>query len=291
PDGESRIAGLSHIFIPRCGSPPWGIHKVIPEGYRPQLAYEWAAPFRYLRIEEMIEAQKKFSIQDFIRMQQDVVSVPARRLQAAARKSLSTEEAASHPLLQRLLAWDAALTVDSVEASLYSVWTTKLQDHFAERGFRPGLDVILVLLEANSHKDALLSTFQATLEDLRQRLGEDSSKWNWGRIHTLHLRHPIDRSEWHRGPVARPGDGNTVNSTSGANYRQTNGASYRQILDLSDWDRSVMTNVPGESGDPASPHYSDLMETWARGEYHPMPYSRKAVEAATVERIDLKPAR
>ncbi|MFN3326614.1 MAG: hypothetical protein ACK5AZ_24225, partial [Bryobacteraceae bacterium] len=25
-DGESRIAGLSHIFIPRCGSPPWGIH-------------------------------------------------------------------------------------------------------------------------------------------------------------------------------------------------------------------------------------------------------------------------
>ncbi len=53
------------------------------------------------------------------------------------------------------------------------------------------------------------------------------------------------------GPVERPGDGNTVNATSGAAFRQTNGASYREILDLSDWDRSVMTNVPG----PAQPLY------------------------------------
>ena len=92
-----------------------------------------------------------------------------------------------------------------------------------------------------------------------------------------------------RGRVARPGDGYTVNSTSGAGFQQTNGASYRQILDVADWDRSVMTNVPGESGDPESPHYSDLLKDWAAGKYHPLPYSRKAVEAATVERINLSP--
>ena len=51
-----------------------------------------------------------------------------------------------------------------------------------------------------------------------------------------------------------------------------------------------MTNVPGESGDPESPHYGDLLQDWAAGRYHPMPYSRKAVEAATVERIALVPA-
>ena len=48
-------------------------------------------------------------------------------------------------------------------------------------------------------------------------------------------------------------------------------------------------NVPGESGDPGSPHYSDLLEDWAAGRYHPMPFSRRAVEAATVERILLAP--
>ena len=91
------------------------------------------------------------------------------------------------------------------------------------------------------------------------------------------------------GPVERPGDGFTVNATSGAAFQQTSGASYREILDLSDWDRSMTTNVPGESGDPSSPHYSDLLADWAAGKYHPLPYTRKAVEAATVERMTLTP--
>jgi penicillin amidase len=80
-----------------------------------------------------------------------------------------------------------------------------------------------------------------------------------------------------------------VNATSGPAFRQTGGASYRQILDVSDWDRSLMTNVPGESGDPESPHYSDLIEDWASGRYHPMPFTRKSVEAATEEKLLLKP--
>jgi penicillin amidase len=78
-------------------------------------------------------------------------------------------------------------------------------------------------------------------------------------------------------------------NADGGGLIQTSGASYRQILDLADWDRSVMTNMPGESGDPASPHYSDLTADWAAGKYHPMPYTRKAVEAATMERITLAP--
>ena len=91
------------------------------------------------------------------------------------------------------------------------------------------------------------------------------------------------------GPVARPGDANTVNATSGGNFQQTNGASWREVLDVGDWDRSVMTNVPGESGDPASKHYGDLLADWAAGRYHPMPFTRRAVEAAAEERILLLP--
>jgi penicillin amidase len=105
----------------------------------------------------------------------------------------------------------------------------------------------------------------------------------------LTLTHPLGRPELALPPVARPGDGNTVNATSGTNFRQTNGASWRQIIDVGNWDRSVMTNVPGESGDPSSKHYSDLLADWAAGKYHPMPFSRKAVEAAMVERIRLLP--
>ena len=79
-----------------------------------------------------------------------------------------------------------------------------------------------------------------------------------------------------------------MNATSGAAFRQTSGASWREILDVGNWDRSVMTNVPGEVCDPASKHYGDLLEDWAAGRHHPMPFSRKAAEAAMEERIVLR---
>jgi penicillin amidase len=52
------------------------------------------------------------------------------------------------------------------------------------------------------------------------------------------------------------------------------------IVDLSDLDASVGVLSPGQSGHPASPHFRDLLETWARGEHHPLPFSRRAVEEA-----------
>jgi penicillin amidase len=80
-----------------------------------------------------------------------------------------------------------------------------------------------------------------------------------------------------------------VNASGGEGFRASHGASFRMLLDLADWDRSLMTNTPGESGDPGSPHYSDLLDDWVHGRYHPMPFSRKAVEAVTRERITLLP--
>ena len=128
----------------------------------------------------------------------------------------------------------------------------------------------------------------ASLEAALKRIGDKK----WGDVHTITFTHPVDRAAFHRGPFPRPGDGNTVYATGGAadKFPQTAGASYRQIMDLSDWDKSVVTNAPGESGDPASKWYDNLTQDWLAGKYHPLPYSRKAVEAAVAERLELTPA-
>lgn len=72
-------------------------------------------------------------------------------------------------------------------------------------------------------------------------------------------------------------------------FRITNGASFRMVVDVGRWDASVFVNVPGQSGDPRSPHYRDLADIWTRQDYVPMPYSREAVEAATETIILLTP--
>ena len=212
--------------------------------------------------------------------------MPARRFLAVLKRWGSDDAA-----VRKMLQWDAAIKADSAQAAIYEVWIRKLPVAVfgPEMGARADLTLLLEALEADPHPKALAETLAATLKQLKEEQGPDMGGWQWGRLHQIDFQHPLKAAQLNLGLVARPGDGFTVNATSGAGFQQTNGASYRQILDVADWDRSVMTNVPGESGDPESPHYSDLLKDWAAGKYHPLPYSRKAVEAATVERINLSP--
>ncbi|HLK65877.1 MAG TPA: penicillin acylase family protein [Bryobacteraceae bacterium] len=265
-------------------------NNILPKDYSIPLGYDgWALPFRVSRIRQMLDAGRKFDIEDFVRMQQDVTSLPAQRFQAVLKQWHPDPGSRAAKVVGELLAWDAAITVESRPALIYEVWLSKLPAAMSGSASRGDLESMLHTLESAPNLQALQKSLDATLEQLDRQFGTDPSAWQWGKLHTLTLAHPLGKREYQLGPVARPGDSNTVNATSGGNFRQTSGASWREILDVGDWDRSVMTNVPGESGDPASKHYGDLLDDWAKGRYHPLPFSRKAVEAAMEERIVLQP--
>ena len=51
-----------------------------------------------------------------------------------------------------------------------------------------------------------------------------------------------------------------------------------------------MTNTPGQSGDPRSPFYDNLLAGWAADETFPLLYSRKVIMEHQVQRIVLTPA-
>jgi len=289
--GFRKLSELPHDFNPARHFIATANNNIVPEGYSVPLGYDaWALPFRVDRIRQMLTAGKKFDISDFESMQQDVTSLPARRFQAVLRK-WTPEGSQSAALVRRLIAWNAVLSVDSPDALLYEVWLSNLQTAVMRDNpdGRPNLELLLRKLEAGIDPLVLQQTLNASLAFIYQRFGVDETKWQWGALHKLTLHHPLAGAGFDLSPVARPGDANTVNATSGVKFQQSSGASWREILDVGKWDRSVITNVPGESGDPASKHYSDLLSNWAKGEYHPLPYSRKAVEAATEERIQLLP--
>ncbi len=263
-------------------------HKILPDGYAHMLSYEWSLPFRFRRIEDALSIQKKWDRIDFEKLQQDVVSLPARRFQAIVRQWELPEGSPYRAAVKQVLDWDAQLRMDSVPALIYELWIAKLPVALFGPGLgaRVNLETTLTTLEKEFRPEALAQSLQEAMTQLNQKIPPGERQW--GRLHQIVFRHPAGNPKWDRGPFSRPGDANTVNATSGVRFQQTNGASYRQIIDLSDWDRSIMTNVPGEVGDPTSPHYDDLLEQWAQGQYHPMPFTRKAVESATTERFRLK---
>jgi penicillin amidase len=280
--GFRRTDELPRAYNPAAHFIATANHNILPRGYQIPLSYEWALPFRFGRVREVLSQNRKFSVADFEKLQNDVTSLPARRFQGVLR---NWKPAKYQDVVEKLVRWDGALTVDSVPAAVYSVWLTKLPAAVfgPELGPRTDLGILLQTLENEPNPKALAESLEAAMKQL------GPTPLAWGKMHQVEFRHPLNRKAFHRGPFPRPGDANTVNNTGGSQTRQTSGASYRQILDLSDWDKSVMTNVPGEVGDPASPHYADLIEEWASGRYHPMPFTRKAVEAATKERIQLLP--
>ncbi len=268
--GFRKMAELPNEFNPARHFIATANNNILPPNFPFPLGYEWTPPFRVERIREMLTSGKKFDIADFERMQQDVVSTPARRFQATLRNWPAPEGTREAKFVNEILKWDAAMTMGSRPALIYEVWSANLG-------------------AAEPEPSALARSLRAALLQIEKTLGPDENEWKWGRLHEIYFRHPLNVPALNRGPISRPGDAYTVNATSGLNFHQTSGASYRQILDVADWDRSVTTNAPGESGDPDSPHYSDLLQPWAAGVYHPLPFTRKAVEAATEERIVLQP--
>lgn len=112
-------------------------------------------------------------------------------------------------------------------------------------------------------------------------LGPDRRDWRWGRLHRSEFPHPLVRA-YDLPAVERHGGGDTVAAT---------GATYREIIDFSNLDNSRVTNAPGQSGQPGSPYYGNLLDGWAKGEYFPLRYSRQAVAAAAAHRLTLSPAR
>lgn len=269
-------------------------HNILPPGYPHRLSHEWAQPYRYQRLAELLTGDRKLGIPDFETMQQDVTNSAAKRFQQILRKHLAAAKPDMKAVYQNMLQWDARMSVDSQQATIFAVWMARLPECLIDSpaAARAETTTVLALLEKETTDRALRLAHERAIVELERALGKDRSRWKWGSLHTITFEHPLrvtasQAGRFNRGPLPRPGDGNTVNAASGTNFRQTNGASYRQILDVADWDRSVMTNVPGESGDPNSPHYSDLLADWAAGRYHPMPYTRAAVEKATVERIHL----
>jgi penicillin amidase len=280
-------------------------HNILPRGYRHQLGYDWNPGFRFRRIDEVLRARKKFTIEDFQRLQHDETSLVARELVAMLKQA---PPGAGGEVRRMLENWDCVLDKNSAAAALYELWLRRLTARFIETlpvspEARQVLDrrmnhrhvfSLLAKEPAEKRHGLLLRTLQEAAQEAEQTLGEETESWRWGALHGIRLRHPLSfdaerRKLFDLPPVERGGDANTVNNTGGSSFRQTSGASYRQILDLADWDRSVATSVPGQSGQPGSPHYADLLPLWADGKYFPLAYTRAAVEKYTRNILILEP--
>jgi penicillin amidase len=307
---------LPSLYNPASGYISTSNEMNLPAGYPYQerkLGFEWANGWRHARIEEVLKSLPKVSIEDSMRLQNDLTSIPARRL-LALLAPLHSDDAKTAAALELLGGWDCVERNGSGQAALMEVWISRhlgrafleaiLPKDAASAIPAPDTAVMLDTLERSMKRldrdRLLLTTLSSAWLDMEKLQGADAKAWQWGKLHHSVPEHPLldtmdaqTRARFQPGPFPAAGSSDTPNAGAyrAGDFQLTGGASFRMVIDVGKWDNSRAVNYPGQSGNPDDAHYRDLTGMWSNGEYFPLLYTRAAVEKATERHIVLKPAK
>ncbi len=315
--GYLPITSLPHVFNPSKGFWATANENLVPHDYphNNAIGANWADTYRVDRINEVLGSGRKHSQADMMRLQFDYLSIPARTL-VPFLQNVQAANPKVEAARQQLLDWDYVLDKNSIAGGIYVAWENKLREKSvslfvpkqAQSLFRfiPITRVVEWIVTVRPEFGAdpiaarnqfLLDALEGAVNDLTKKLGPDMKKWQYGQAsyHHVLIKHPLSnavddatRKKLEVGPLPRGGYSSTPGMTGGAD-NQTSGASFRIVVDTRDWDSSMFTNAPGQSGNPDSPFYRNLFPMWANDQHFPVYFSREKVEKSAAEKETLLP--
>jgi penicillin G amidase len=302
-NGFVPIGGLPQLYNPSSGyiaTANDNILRYMPPSYQTPISYDFPNPsYRAERLHEVLRDSSGFTVRDFERLQNDDVSLLARWLTPMLVRSATRAGAGNRREVEALAGWNYQMDKDQSAPLIFEAWSMAL-GRLAPRALYPESTRRLMrsraewsdvgkLLAAGGRDDTLaVAALDSAMATIARRTVPNGGLPNWGTVHVVELKHPL-AAAFDLPALPRSGDANTVMATAGPDFRQTAGASYREIIDLADFDNSVVINVPGQSAQPESEHYADLLRPWAAGAYFPLVYSRQRVEAETRHLLILEP--
>jgi penicillin amidase len=247
---------------------------------------------------------------DFAALQQNLTDhlatlIVPRLLSALADGRLSPREKAARSVLAR---WNYSMTTTAAGASIWWTFWTKYLDLVFKPWWSgakvpvqldvPGLSVstdLASLDEDLEHwtladpanpafsppgepgrtaADVMRSAFAAAVSSLTGRLGSAPAAWKWGRLHEWELQSLTQSRPLGYGPVPSGGDPWTIDAADGG-MTSDFGPSWRMIVSWAGPGRASAQAVypGGQSENPASPWYENLISYWRSGRYLKLAWS------------------
>jgi len=308
---------LPHAFNPPEGFVESANQKPTPDDH--PIFYNWnfEAPYRGMRIHELLSAEHKISIDDMKAAQLDAHSVVARILTPLILQAFANDGQASvmlAPALDSLRAWDYDFRVSLVAPTIYhnfwemfkqDIWANRFQSAPGGTYMYPPRRVLLALAQnqpdskwfddpQTTEKENLAARvrhiFSASLDSLQREFGPDLRQWQYGRYHQLHASHLLQLPGFGVTPQPRDGEDFTLNVAGGR--KVTHGPSMRLVVEMSEPIRGYVVNFGGQSGHPGAPHYQDQIDEWLAGKYFPIRFVSRPEELPQEEieeTVNLKP--
>lgn len=293
----------------------------------PFLGVDFLDGYRLKAIVDALGAREDWDVAKTLDLQVDTRSPVWPEVREALTEVDPTDDDARYAR-DRLVGWDGRVRADSTGAAVFELTMAALVRRVAEsRAPRASHWIVgerftelsahsLLALKRTGHLVRLLreqpdgwfdegweavigGALREAVATLRERAGDDPSRWHWGDVRTLTLRHLVSRSApalagiFDRGPFPWGGDTHTIPQASVPPLDPLGDpvaiASLRMVVDVGAWSASRWVLPGGQSGNPLSPHYDDQLPRWRNAAGIPIPWTEPEVAAATVGDLRLIP--
>lgn len=309
---------LPFTFNPECGFVASANNRTIDKSYPYYISCWFDLPSRYQAIIEEITERDLLGVEDFIAIQSEQNSRFAAKLTPVFLKNLESIKTGLNETglmaLDLLSQWDYSMPASSVASAIFEqtyleltrvifadelgpelykkfieqdLMPTYLIDGLRLKGESLWCDNVSTPDITESFKDNIFEAFTTAITVLSDKMGEDVMKWEWGKVHTLTLAHPLGKVSvlnrafnLNRGPYAVGGSYHTISAYSypfETPFLANHGSSHRHIFTLGEWNNSLTVIPTGQSGIPASRFYCDQTDMYIDYKYHSDLFTRESI--------------
>ena len=259
-------------------------------------------------INDFFRSKDRFDVQDFKSLHNNNYNLLAAELLPVFLRELNTEALSNEgkEIVGIMKAWDFNNDMDVEGATIFQLWWPKVRNAIydeieaMERHVRYPFTyrTYELLRDYPNHElmdiqetekietaaDLINAAFLDTVEEVVE-LRSQGRSLAWVDFKSTYVGHLLQGlPAFSRFNIPIGGNGGIVNATS-----KNHGPSWRMIVEMSDPPRAYGVYPGGQSGNPGSKYFDDLIDIWAKGDYLSLDLTRRSDESPAHIKQTLSP--
>ncbi|WP_019989529.1 penicillin acylase family protein [Rudanella lutea] len=264
------------------------------------LNWQFAPAERGRRINERLTAMTNATADSLRMLQNDNLNLRASDALPTLLPLVQTQSLQGDARLayETVSKWSRRNDPDEIGPSIFTLWTEKLLETIWKDELDggdtlpmryPSFDRTLLMLQREptarwfdntatptreTINDVVTASFKAACDSLTRAHGPLSPAWAWAKHKSTDVRHLLPGVDaFSAMDVLNGGGGTVVNATTART-----GPSWRMVVALGPKPKGYGVYPGGQSGNPGSPAYQNLIETWREGKLNELVYLQTATE-------------
>ena len=242
--------------------------------------------YRNRTINQLLHKLKKVDEENMKKLQNDSYNLAAAESLPVLSQYIDVERLSDKEkaLYQLLLDWDCHCRVNQLAPSIFKAWQEQLDSRLWKSlhqkiapAFQPTFFRTVEILR--DHPDSpyldlgsyttlqalIQDSFQSALQQLEAWQSEHNRPYRWGDYREVFIDHLAKIGPLGIKNVQVDGTAEAVNANEGGR-----GASMRIIVSLDKQPRGWFVYPGGQSGNPGSPYYANMIDMWQKSQYIPI---------------------